>query len=211
MTTPTPWRSGPLPLLAAAILGTGAALTLLRLVGYPLAPLVVAVLVVGVPLVVAPGVRRLLHQNHAVWRPAAGPPAPRVDRRPPQGDALSPPRPEPSNGAAPRPDLAGDDAEPVPVAIAVPGGAWWQAAGDRRQAAPHAAPPRRAAPSLSSYAPATRLVQCPGCGGFRVALELRPPRFHFGCLGCGHRWTWRRGDPWPKTTLQPGHNDHAGR
>jgi hypothetical protein len=97
------------------------------------------------------------------------------------------------------------EAEPLAIAVPVPGGAWWNRTreydigpgGSARRPSPQPSRP------LSSYTASARLVQCPCCASFKLQLILRPPIFDFGCLSCGHRWSWQRGAMWPRTVLRP--------
>lgn len=60
------------------------------------------------------------------------------------------------------------------------------------------------APPLSSYDPASALIaQCPRCGEFRLDVSASSPGYAFRCvIGCGNRWEWTPGTPWPPVVVR---------
>ena len=122
--------------------------------------------------------------------PLSGPPA--YDRSPPRVDLVS--------GDA-RPRFDGRSAElPLPTfsrPVPLPSGPQ-----------PDVRPPDFATHSVRGgrgVGPCAvrRIVQCPRCGDFDVAMREKDDTIVFTCRIAGHAWTWRRGNPWPATVVRP--------
>jgi hypothetical protein len=164
-------------------------------------------------------------------QPAPGWPGVRASQASGTGGNARPARWNPAGQPkASPPEPAG---QPMSVAIPVQGGAWWQAAaaGARPPAAgpsahsgpahsgpahsgpahsgpPHGAPahggPDAPAVEPADYAAATRVVQCPGCGDFRVDVRQQDAGFAFTCNRCDRHWRWEPGSAWPVAVVRPG-------
>lgn len=63
---------------------------------------------------------------------------------------------------------------------------------------------RTPAPPLSGYDAASALIaQCPRCGEFRLDVSTVSPGYAFRCVaGCGNRWEWTPGTPWPPVVVR---------
>jgi hypothetical protein len=48
-----------------------------------------------------------------------------------------------------------------------------------------------------------RIVQCPRCADFEIAVWEQHDGFAFGCQACQHQWRWIPGSPWPPTVVRP--------
>lgn len=112
----------------------------------------------------------------------------------PRPDAPPPPE-DRTQWQAPVPVRAGETVRAV-LPVSEPTGQWWAKAAPTRPS-PAAAPPRRTAPDLASYADGARVVQCPACGEFRVDVTHVPGGFTFRCRADDHHWEWQAGTPWP--------------
>jgi hypothetical protein len=213
-----------------AVLGAAAGLWLLSLLGRPpglvsgVTLAVAAVFVVAVgeafwragpsgPLDRPPGLEpkglpALPRPDRSSWEPhLTGPPIPAVPTLDPPAAAPPPVNPRVTAPALANPLVPGPGTtEPTVLDVAVPGGRWWELVGQAPAAQPPpAAPPLVPAPPLSSYDSPAQVVQCRRCGGFRVKATLAEDRFDLRCLHlhCGEQWSWRRGQPWPVTTMRP--------